>query len=313
VSTAPQAESALDPLVPAEPVARVDALTTPELSPALRRELFTAAEAANVGLSEPAFAAILERIAAKHNAGEPPAAFLRTLHLADLALAHACALGLDPAWQRFLHLYRARLTQAAIAITRSVSLGQELADSLYAELYGLTERDGLRRSPLASYSGRGSLMGWLRTTLAHRHVDHHRRTHREDPLEPEHDIAAPAAEPAPDLAPIQQALAATLRALPAEDAFLLSAYFLDGRTLLELSRLERVHEATISRRLKRLTAVLHQQLLKRLESAGMSRRAAQEQLGVDPRDLDLNLRTLLQASPTRPFSERGERTTTKAS
>jgi RNA polymerase sigma-70 factor (ECF subfamily) len=306
VSSAPQAESALDPLLEAAP--RV----TLELPPALLHELFTKAEAATLGLTEPVFAEFIERIAAKYSPGEP-APFLQTLHLPDLALAHACALGLDPAWQRFLHLYRARLTQAAIAIARSVSLGQDLADSLYAELYGLSERDGQRRSPLASYSGRGSLMGWLRTTLAQRHVDHHRRTHREDPLEPEHDTAAPAADAAPDLAPISHALRAALRALPAEDAFLLSAYFLDGRTLLEISRLERVHEATISRRLKRLTAALHQQLLKRIEAYGLSRRAAQEQLGVDPRDLDLNLRTLLQASPTRPFSERGERTNPKAS
>jgi RNA polymerase sigma-70 factor (ECF subfamily) len=58
-------------------------------------------------------------------------------------------------------------------------MGMKLAGSLYGDLFGLKERDGLRRSPLESYSGRGSLMGWLRTTLAQRHVDRHRKTKRD--------------------------------------------------------------------------------------------------------------------------------------
>ncbi len=109
--------------------------------------------------------------------------FFRRLKITDLVLAQACAMGNELAWERFLALYRQPLRRAAIAITGSASLGSDLADQLYAELYGLTMRDGERRCPLESYRGRGSLIGWLRTTLAQRHVDHHRRTHREQPLE----------------------------------------------------------------------------------------------------------------------------------
>lgn len=72
--------------------------------------------------------------------------FLRALQLQDLALAQACALGRDAA-------------------------GEELADSLWPEMFGLSERDGQRVSPLAGYSGRGSLAGFLRATLAQRNVD----------------------------------------------------------------------------------------------------------------------------------------------
>ena len=36
---------------------------------------------------------------------------------------------------------------------------------------------------LDSYKGRGSLIGWLRTTIAQRYVDHHRRTRREVAME----------------------------------------------------------------------------------------------------------------------------------
>jgi RNA polymerase sigma-70 factor (ECF subfamily) len=232
------------------------------------------------------------------------AAFCRSLHLAELALAHSCVLGREAAWQRFLSLYRSSLTQAAIAITGSATVGHELADSLYAELYGLRELDGQRRSPLASYSGRGSLLGWLRTTLAQRHVDHHRRTRREAPLD---NVDVPAAEASTppkstEVSHLTGAVRRSLQTLSPEDRFVLSAYFLDRQSLLEISRVIRVHEATVSRRLKRLVTDLRKQLIHNLQSGGLSKRAAEEALGIDPRDIEINLRALLQTSQNPPFS-----------
>ena len=123
--------------------------------------------------------------------------------------------GSERAWERFIALYREPLLRAGIAITGNESLGRELADGLYAELYGLTERDGARRCPLESYSGRGSLIGWLRTTLAQRHVDRHRKTHREQPLDESGDCPAPAsqAEPAQN-GPAVALLSAAVREVP---------------------------------------------------------------------------------------------------
>ena len=285
---------------------------------ALARELWGEAQADGCGLTCDELAAALGAIGAKHNHNQPPgthvdaaqkAAFYRGLRLPDLALAQACALGRDAAWQRFLALYRAPLTQAAIAITGSATLGHDLADSLYAELFGLREHEGGRRSPLASYSGRGSLLGWLRTTLAQRHVDHHRRTYRETPLDTQ-EPAAPAAAAPVEVTALSAAVSRTLRALAAEDRFLLAAYFLDQQTLLTIGRLLKVHEATISRRLKRLTADLRKQLLRNLQSGGLSKRAAEEALGTDPRDLEVNLRSLLQSSQTQPFSIQASRQAT---
>jgi RNA polymerase sigma-70 factor, ECF subfamily len=231
-------------------------------------------------------------------------AFWRALQLAELALAQACALGRDIAWQRFLACYREPLTQAAIGIAGSVALGRELADSLYPEIFGLSERNGQRQSPLATYSGRGSLKGFLRATLAQRNVDRHRRTRRETSLSGE-DWAAPAAEPAPAqdaLTCLYVALTATLGALDAEARFLLAAWFLDGHTLLAISRILGVHEATVSRRIQRLTLKARKELLKNLQSSGMSRAAAEEALAIDPRYVDLNLRRILQASRPNAFS-----------
>lgn len=293
---------------PAAPVERAG------ISPGNLRELWSQAQAAVYELTEAEFALALAAAGAKYNFGLPAQqtstpgqrlAFYRNLHLKELALAQACALGRDAAWQAFVDQYQAALKQAAIRITGSTSLGEDLAGALYSELFGLTERDGVRRSPLASYTGRGSLMGWLQATLAQRHVDHHRRTYREAPLE-DNDFAAAPATAAPATQEIQRlkdAIGNTFNTLPAEDRLLLVSYFLDGRTLLELARLLRVHEATMSRRLKRLTQDLRKRLLKDLQAHGMSRAAAEESLGTDPRDIDINLRSLLQASPPSPFPQ----------
>ena len=278
-------------------------------------ELWVAADGANCGLTCEEFSIVLTSVGEKVNYGlaagthadtAQKVTFFRSLRLTELALAHSCALGREAAWQRFLHVYRASLTQAAIAITGSDTIGRDLADSLYAELYGLRDRDGERRSPLASYSGRGSFLGWLRTTLAQRHIDYHRRTRREAPLD---DVDPPALEPSlspgsAELARLTDAVSRSLQALAAEDRFVLSCYFLDRQSLLEISRVLRVHEATVSRRLKRLIADLRKRLVHNLQSGGLSKRAAEEALGADPRDIELNLRALLQTSQNSPFSEK---------
>jgi RNA polymerase sigma-70 factor, ECF subfamily len=301
----------------AEPSIRADdeipALSGPPLE--LVQELWLTVDAECYGLTQEEFGIALATVSATFNHGFPSgthpnsaqrSAFFRSLRLSEFALAHACALGYETAWQRFLDLYRAPLTQAAIAITGSTTLGHDLADSLYSELYGLRQVEGKRNSPLASYSGRGSLLGWLRTTLAQRHVDHHRRTHRETSLDAL-DIPAPASStsPAPtDLARVTNAVGQTLAGLPPDDRLLLSSYFLDRQTLLQIARLLHVHEATISRRLKRLVDDLRKQLLNNLQFGGLSRRAAEEALGTDPRDIEINLRALLQTSQIDSFSNK---------
>jgi RNA polymerase sigma-70 factor, ECF subfamily len=281
----------------------------------LVQELCLAAAAESCELTREELATTLHAIGAKSNYGLPPeihpdlaqkAAFFRALRLPELALAQACALGREAAWEHFLTLYRAPLTQAAIAITGSATLGNDLADALYSELFGVTEHEGHRRSPLASYSGRGSLIGWLRTVLAQRHIDHHRRTHRETSLD-RHDAPAPTLAPAPlpsEIDRLTQAVSRTLKPLAPEERFLLSSYFLDQQTLIQIARVLHVHEATVSRKLKRLTSDLRKQLLRNLQSGGLSKRAAEEALGTDPRDIELNIRTLLQSSQPGPFSNK---------
>jgi RNA polymerase sigma-70 factor (ECF subfamily) len=288
----------------------------------LLEELWQECDGANCSLERGEFNQILDDVGTAQNYGlavgtiasrKQQAAYFRDLRLGDLLLARACAAGNERAWERFVAIYRQPLVRAAIAITGSDTLGRDLADQLYAELFGLTTRDGERRCPLQSYRGRGSLIGWLRTTLAQRHVDHHRRTHREQPLvetDAEYDSLAAAPEPerpVTDPPLLERAVEGALRRSNAEDRFLLAAYFLDERTLLQIAQVLHVHEATVSRRLKRVCQDMRKQVLKNLQGLGLSRRAADEALGTDPRDLDMNLKKLLQNSQSEAFQEQAAR------
>ncbi len=290
----------------------------PGIDRALIDELWRACSAASWGLHRDEFTQILLDAGAAQNFGladgtaaspSQQAAFFRSLCLEDLVLARACACGNERAWEHFVAVYRQPLTRAAIAITGSETLGHELAGQLYGELYGLTERDGARRCPLLSYRGRGSLMGWLRTTLAQRHVDHHRRNWRLTPIvESIEETDAQAREPlqeiaARELSHLERAIEEALGERDAETRYLLAAYYLDGQPLRQIAGVLRVHEATASRKLHRATGEIRKQILRNLERGGLSRRAAEETLGADVRDLEVNLRKLLQYSQAPAFKE----------
>ena len=60
-------------------------------------------------------------------------------HSADLELARLCAEGDEHAWERFVREYRPLLYRAADALDRTHG-AREIADSLYAELYGVNGR-----------------------------------------------------------------------------------------------------------------------------------------------------------------------------
>jgi RNA polymerase sigma factor (sigma-70 family) len=291
-ATAAEAE-ALSPT----PSARIAADGTPrfpaELAGAIDRCWSKAGAPADWGLTRQEFGAALERSAAKRfaaGAASAPSssafrdpkkieAYLDTLHARDLALALACANGNATAWDFFVAEYRPELYRAARAIVGQGSGGdaaaRELADSLYADLYGLRESAAGRRKSLFEYfHGRSKLSTWLHAVLSQRHVDEIRRTRASEPLENEAgeviaEAEAPAAaanaarasssvtspetdpERANYLAALQAALAAALGALEPRDRLRLACYYADDRTLAEIGRLLGEHEATVSRKLER--------------------------------------------------------------
>src|SRR5579871_5475016 len=275
-------------------------------------DLHAKAGCKEIGLTHESFAVILTEVGAKHAAGLPESelrSIFLSLRVDELALARACAAGHDQAWEIFLTRYREKLYLAALRIAREDSAAHELADTLYADLYGTTTRDGQRVSKLSSYTGRGSLEGWLRTVLAQEYVNRYRKTKRLVSLEEESEegsqFTAPDPEPVvPADSRLAKATDEAIAALSAEDRTVLSAYYLDDRTLAEIARMLGVHESTISRKLDKLAKALRKQILAGLGRRGMSRRQAEEAMEVDVRDIQLDIRrSLTQDSAPPPFSE----------
>ena len=266
------------------------------------------------GLSREQFATVLNQVAAKYLPADADtrqiAEFYASLRVEELALARACAAGQERAWEVFMARYREKLYDIAGYIAKESSAARELADSLYADLYGTTTREGQRVSKLASYTGRGSLEGWLRTIMAQEFVNRFRRQRRLVSLDEENEDGAQfaASDPEPAVAVDPRIEAATdeaLSRLAAEDRFLLASYYLDGRTLAEIARTLAVHESTISRKLDKLAKTLRKQIMAALERKGLSRRQAAEALEVDVRDLQVNIRErLAQESAAQTFSDK---------
>src|SRR6202140_1776446 len=129
---------------------------------------------------------------------EQKAGFCAGLRLEELALARACAAGNERAWQDFISRYRQKLHRMALHITRDATHAAELADSLFGDLYGVNARDGVRTSKLVSYTGRGSLEGWLRTVMAQEFINRYRKQKRTVSLEEQTEEGAQFAAPDPE-------------------------------------------------------------------------------------------------------------------
>lgn len=276
--------------------------------------LFQKSRGIEFGLALQDFRSLLQQICQKYlpegSTATETCDFIASLRVEELVLARACAAGHERAWEVFLNRYREKLYDMAGYIAKESSAARELADSLYADLYGTTIRDGRRVSKLASYTGRGSLEGWLRTVLAQEYVNRYRQQRRLISMEQETEegvqFAAVTPEPITQVDPrLEAATDEALAELSAEDRFVLASYYLDSHTLAEIARILHVHESTISRKLDKLAKSLRKRILVGLAQRGMSRQQAQEALDVNVRDLQFNLRgRLVQENAHPPFSSK---------
>src|SRR3954463_8970558 len=267
-------------------------------------EQYNQSEASKFGISKEAFAGILAEVAGKYlpadSSEKDASSFVAALRIPELVLARACSAGNEAAWELFLTKFREPLYNAGRAIARDDATGRELADSLYADLYGMKSEEGGRRSKLDYYMGRGSLEGWLRTVLAQDFVNRYRTQKRLVSLEEEEEAGVQFAAAVPASSDgvktdtrLEAATDEVLRALPAEEKFILAAYFLDDRTLAEIARMLSVHESTISRKVERAAKSLRGEIMAALQQKGMSRRQAEEALEADVRDLAVDVRASL--------------------
>ncbi len=203
--------------------------------------------------------------------------FLSTLHLEDLALAQACALGQEAAWESFVRIYRSYLRSAAAAILRASATSAEaceLADSLFAELYGLTDGKTGERSLFRYFHGRSSLKTWLRAVLAQRRIDAVRAAKRFESLdEPDgdgkvHEIAqgvrTPLADPHRERYTrlFQMALAVAIARIESRDKQRLKLYYVEEKTLAEIGKKLGEHESSVSRNLDRIRREMRENIEK---------------------------------------------------
>jgi RNA polymerase sigma-70 factor (ECF subfamily) len=237
--------------------------------------LFRQANAERWSLPLDTFAAALEASAARAGSGGAVRRHLEGLHLEDLALACACAAGSDAAWEHFVRELRPSLYRAADALDASGG-ARELADSLYADLFGLSERDGVRRSLFIYFHGRSSLATWLRAVLAQRFVDRVRARRRTVPLpeDPAPVLEARSRPSDPDrprwIALLRHALTHAIASLADRDRLRLSSYYVQDMTLAQIGRLLGEHEATVSRHLTRTRRLIREDVERRLrEQAGL--------------------------------------------
>ena len=150
------------------------------------QEIFTQCteNSPNFGVDAPCFKESLQRTVRKYlfaNAVTPVSvaevkSFLREIQANDLFMSLACANGNERSWWEFDQHHRAYLERVARHLASSEANAQEVVDTVYVELYGTRVVDGERVSKFATYSGRGSMRGWLRTVIWHSLVDLHRAT-----------------------------------------------------------------------------------------------------------------------------------------
>jgi RNA polymerase sigma-70 factor (ECF subfamily) len=252
-----------------------------QIDPRLVERSFFKAKGEQWRVPKDRFARALEASADRAFAGQIPRAreverYVDSLHLEDLALACACAAGDAAAWDHFVLTQRPFLYRAADSLDPSGG-SRDLADSLYAELFGLTAAGQERPSLFRYFHGRSSLTTWLRAMLAQRHVDRLRASRRTDPL-PEDELPSTGSAPIPTAEPdgrrhlelLGEAMRRATASLTARDRLRLDCYYAQDFTLAQTGKVLGEHEATVSRSLARTRTTIRKAVEQYLAAAGLT-------------------------------------------
>jgi RNA polymerase sigma factor (sigma-70 family) len=272
------------------------------------------------GLTRQAFEGALERSAGKQLFSSVPTPqkieeYLGTLHLHDLVLATACAEGDAQAWEHFVAGYRGYLRGAAGAILHcSVSepAACELADSLFADLYGLREGKRSGVSLFRYFHGRSSLKTWLRAVLAQRHVDGLRTGRRFTELDGEERGSQPSSR-VPSIDPrsegpidphrdryvalFTRALTMAIGLLDQRDVQRLRLYYAQGQTLAEIGRTVGEHESSVSRHLERIRRELRHNVEEALRKGRTPDNGASPEPGLSEQEIALCIEYASEDTP----------------
>ena len=243
------------------------------------------------------------------------AKFIDEIQADDLCLIIACERGDENAWNDLVERFKPTVRSAARSASSNEDAAEDLAQSIWAELYGLRVRkDGMPASKLAYYSGRGSLAGWLRAVVAQLAVDTFRKQSRlvqteedtefdrlaRDAQDGHGTIVAGIATPEESIsnsfaqADMQQAVEKAIQELDAEDRLLVKLYYFDNLRLREAGAVLGVHEATASRRLTRIQTDLRKRVTKILvDERGWTQAETERSFAEVAQHLDTDLEALL--------------------
>jgi len=214
----------------------------------------------HVALADDRFATYL---AARLPPEVPASQALAQMHVADLRLACACAVGDSDALRAFEATYFGDV-ELALGRERSAARADELKSTLRERLY--LPREGAAPR-LASYSGRASLRTWMRVTITNAIRDlRDAEARRATPADADDDPIAALADTAPDpemqhwkaryRVEFERAFHDAVVALPPRARRMLHASLVEGASIDVLARRHHVHRATAARWLEEARATL---------------------------------------------------------
>jgi RNA polymerase sigma-70 factor (ECF subfamily) len=216
--------------------------------------------------------------------GEPQSFLLSVNYPEDLYLACACAQGSDAALRAFDELYLGRVAAFVPARETTPAALAELVQELRLRL--LLARDGAPPR-IATYTGLGSLLSWVRTAAVRTHLNLMRRPGGAGAhvgLEREAAALCHLAGDDPELAYIKgryreefkAAFQDALAVLTPEQRTILYLYYVEGLPLQRIAPLFQVHRATANRWLLDAREQIQREV----------RRLLHERLGVSSQELD---------------------------
>ena len=238
--------------------------------------------------------------------------FIDALNADDLCLIVACENGHDTAWEEMVKKFDATVKSAARSISNNAEDAEDLASSIWAELYGLKEKDGKAKGKLSYYSGRGSLAGWLRAVVSQLAIDQFRKQSKFVQIEETREfenLANESSEKNENLGlvahgespediltrtetqkDVKDAFREAMQNLEAEDRLILKLYYFDDLKLKDIGQMMGFHEATASRKLFRVQQDLRKSVEKALaEKHGWKQEEVKRHLADSAAKLDISL------------------------
>lgn len=215
--------------------------------------------------------------------------FIDELRADDLCLILACERGDEAAWNDLAANFDATVKSAARKMSNNAEDAEDLAGSIWAELYGLKhDKDGKLKSKLSYYSGRGSLGGWLRAVVSQLAIDGFRKQSKFVQIEENREfenLAHESSEKSENNSVVShtdnpeelfsekqtqkdvaEALKTAIDELEAEDKLILKLYYFDDLKLKDIGQTLGFHEATASRKLVRVQTEIRKSVEKTLKN-----------------------------------------------